>query len=209
MATWTPTIAKSSRCEGLDRIFEYVNWDGDLSRWNCGQAAAATLLRHLNRLAELANLDDAVRDIERRFPPDQLGGWLGTGRRRVKEILRDHGVHVKELRGELQLRKQIAAGNPVIVMLGVSGGKFWKWELPGGHWMVAYAFDDTNVYLTNWNLPMPWDEFRRRWRSLVSRWIQMGERGLAAMSNSPAHSAGHETELKRYSSSAPLRRDGS
>jgi hypothetical protein len=181
MASITPRIAKSIQFAGLEQIFEYCNWDGELTRWNCGQAAAATLLNHLDKPATLKDADDAVRAIERRFPPDQFGGWLGTGRRRVKEILREHGAQVNEIRGERRLRAEIERGNPVIVMLGVSGGTFWKWELPGGHWMVAYAFDDENVYLTNWTTPMPWGEFRVRWRSIVSSWIQMAERGLTAV----------------------------
>jgi len=45
--------------------------------------------------------------------------------------------------------------------------------------MVAYGFDENAIHLTNWHEPMPWPEFRERWRSWVSRLVQMDERGLA------------------------------
>jgi hypothetical protein len=65
-------------------------------------------------------------------------------------------------------------------MLGISAGKLWNCiDLPGGHWMVAYGFDDEYVYLTNHG-KMTWPEFRRGWNGLVPRLIRMNGRGLAA-----------------------------
>src|SRR5436853_1233188 len=133
MSGYTAAFARCKSFAGLDGMFEYVNSDGRLTRWNCGQAAAATLLTHFGRLSTLKNVNDAVIEIERRFPPDQLGGWLGSGRRRVKKICAAHDLSLREFRGETKLRHQLQSGNPVIVMLGVSGGRFWKWDLPGGH----------------------------------------------------------------------------
>ncbi len=183
MAQYASALAKSAAYVGLERIFEFVNGDGRLTKWNCGQAAAATLLTHhgATPLSE-ASAGSLVCLLENAFPPDQLGGWLGSSRRRVTSICKAHGLPLQEIRGEHDLRRELANGNPVVVMLGISAGKLWGWDVPGGHWMVAFGFDADAIFLTNWHEPMPWAEFRERWRSVVARLIQMNERGLAAAS---------------------------
>jgi hypothetical protein len=61
----------------------------------------------------------------------------------------------------------------------VSAGRVLKiFDLPGGHWMVAYGFNEEHVYLSNWG-KMTWDEFRRHWDSLVPSLIQMRLTALA------------------------------
>src|SRR5262249_9574236 len=100
-------------------------------------------------------------------------------RRRVTQICHAHGLDVTPIRGEQALRAHLARRNPVVVMLGVSGGRFMRFELPGGHWMVAYGFDTDHVYLTNWGR-MTWDRFRTGWSALVPRLISMRHQGLAA-----------------------------
>lgn len=175
MAGFTSAFATSAAYAGLGRVFEYVNWDGRLIRWNCGLAAAATLLTHYGWSP--ARPDEPLHDIERDFPPDILGGWFGTSRRRVVRICKAYGMPLREVRGEAALRACLATGTPVIVMTQVPAGTLLGRELPGGHWMVAYGFDEQSIYLTNWG-SMPWEVFRRRWRSLISRAIQMSERGL-------------------------------
>jgi hypothetical protein len=164
---------------GLAEIFEFVNDDGELFYRNCGQAAAATLLTHegvLEPTQETAG--QIMRSIENAHPPDNFFGWFGTSRRCVTHICKEHGLELEEVDGEEELCRQLDRGNPVVVMLGVSAGKFLGVDLPGGHWMVAYGYDNQSVYLTN-NGVMPWDEFRSGWKSLVSRSIQMRRRGLA------------------------------
>lgn len=163
---------------GLLAIFEYTNYDGALTTWNCGQAATATLLTHHGVLeADPQRAEAQMRQIEDDYPPNVLGGWLGTGRGRVAKALRGHGLPVAEICGEDALRAELEQRNPVAVMLGVPGPRWWGVTLPGGHWMVAYGFDEQRVYLTNWGA-MTWDEFRRGWGSLVSRLIRMDGRGL-------------------------------
>lgn len=180
MAGFISALTTSTAYSGLARIFEFVNADGRLVKWNCGQAAATTLLTHHGILSCDDDAATILQLVERHFPPDQLGGWFGSSRRRVASICKAHDLPLKEIRGEDSLRAELSAGNPALVMLGVSAGRFWKWNVPGGHWMVAYGFDDDAIYLTNWGEPMPWSEFRMRWRSVVSRLIQMNERALAA-----------------------------
>jgi hypothetical protein len=166
---------------GLDSLFEFTNADGRLCRTNCGQAAAATFLTHHGKLS-LADGADAriMADLERDHPPDQFFGLFGTGRRQVERICQQYEQPLQEIGGEENLRRSLGRRQPVIVMLGVSAGRlFNRFDLPGGHWMVAFGCDDEQVYLSNWGA-MPWAEFHRGWRSPVPRLIGMGVRGLTA-----------------------------
>jgi hypothetical protein len=160
--------------QGVREIFEFTNWDGRHTRFNCGQAAACTLLTHHRMLPPRA---ESMQSIEQAFPPDNFSGYLGTSRRCVEHICRNHGLTVNAVTGERELRLHLSNSRPVIVMLGLDGPKVLRWRLPTGHWMVAYGFDDQFVYLTNWGR-MNWDEFRTRWRMLVPRLIHMRGTGL-------------------------------
>jgi hypothetical protein len=166
--------------KGVGRVFQFTNWDGDLVPYNCGQAAACTYLSF--RGCEAFTQDRAgqiMRQIEADHPPDNLGGWMGTSRRRVERVCRRHGVKLRPVHGEPRLKESLADGEPVIVMLGVPGPKLLKrWTLPAGHWMVAYGYDETDVHLTNWG-KMPWDIFLKRWNGWVPRLIGMRNIGLS------------------------------
>jgi hypothetical protein len=180
MAGFVSAGAGSGNLLGLSAIFEFTNQDGCLVRTNCGQAAAATFLTHhgkFPRATEQARRIMAA--LEAGHPPDELGGLLGTSRRRVTRICRAFGLALREIRGEAALVRALSQNRPVLVMLGVCGGKFLGHELPGGHWMVAYACDQDNVFLTNWGA-MAWADFRRGWNAFVPRLIQMRNCGLVA-----------------------------
>lgn len=166
---------------GLNSIFEFTNGDGTLTRTNCGQAAAATFLTFYGKLLLAKDEPGQIMGaIESADPPDNLGGAFGTSRRRVTRICRRHGIRLREITGETALREELSRSHPVIVMLGVCGGRlFNRFELPGGHWMVAYGFDRDNVYLTNHG-SMTWDEFRGGWSGFVPRLIGMRGKGLVA-----------------------------
>lgn len=171
---------------GLTSIFEYTNDDGELCRTNCGQAAAATFLTHCGKFAPRADRAAQVMQVlERSFPPDNLLGLFGTSRRQVERICKAHATPLRAIRGCDALCDSLRKGQPVIVMLGVSGGKFLKWELPGGHWMVACGFDAEHVHLTNWGT-MTWQEFEKGWQALVPRLINMHGQGLVM--RTPMHS---------------------
>jgi hypothetical protein len=178
-------ICPEDRCiadyQGLDSVFEYTNDDGRLQQYNCGQAAACTFLTFYGKLTADAKRADAIMAaIESAHPPDNFGGWFGTSRRRVERICRANGLRIDHIEDEDDLRKQLAAHKPVIVMLGVSAGRFLnRFDLPGGHWMVAYGYDRDHLYLTNWGR-MTWDEFRGGWNALVPWLIGMRRRGLVA-----------------------------
>jgi hypothetical protein len=178
-----PDGADPATYRGLPALFEFVNSDGDLTRFNCGQAAACTLLTHYHALtaADPQAACALMTAIEEAHPPDNLGGWFGTSRRRVERICHSHGITLDEIHGEEALRSALAAGRPAAMMVELPGPMIWRWRAPVGHWMVAYGFDDRQIFLSNCGSPgMPWDEFRRAWNGLVPRLISMRNTGLVA-----------------------------
>jgi hypothetical protein len=180
-----PDDPSSPEYRGIESIFEFTNGDGRYTRTNCGQAAAVTFLTFHGRLSPDEDQPAQIMsEIEDSYPPDNMGGAFGTSRRRVAMICRKHGMDVMEIEGEEALREHLSRRDPVIVMIGVSAGRILRYfDLPGGHWMVAYGYDQEHIYLTNHG-SMTWDEFRGGWRSFVPRLISMRCRGLVAASQS-------------------------
>lgn len=184
MAGLIQSDGASPSYRGLPSIFEFINGDGRWNKFNCGQAAACTYLTHLGRLhATEATASDVMQAVERAHPPDNLGGWLGTSRRRVERICRAHGIETDAIQGEAELRLSLINHRPVIVMLGMNWRRFLEFTVPSGHWMVAYGFDAEYIYLSNWG-HMTWNQFRRGWRGFVPWLIRMQGIGLTA-SHSP------------------------
>jgi hypothetical protein len=173
----------SAEYHGLPSIFEFTNADGQLPRVNCGQAAAATLLAFYGKVSPATQSpSQIVTNLEKGHPPDNLAGIFGSSRRRITRIFRRRGVRIRVLVGEEDLRETVSQGQPVIVVIGVRAGTlFHRFDLPGGHWTVAYGFDGEHIYLTNYGR-MTWDDFRRAWMSFVPRLIDMHGKGLVAVS---------------------------
>ena len=182
--TILPHGADAESYHGLPDLYEFVNADGGLRRTNCGQAAACTLLNHHAAVPPCADPAAAcalMAAVEEAHPPDNLFGYLGTSRRRVERICQAHGIELEEVSGEDELRAALAAGRPVALMVELPGRTFWRLTTPVGHWVVAYGYDDRQVFLSNCGTPgMPWDDFRQAWGGLVPRLISMRNTGLAA-----------------------------
>jgi hypothetical protein len=178
-----PDGADPESYRGLPSIYEFINSDGGLRQYNCGHAAACSFLTFNGDPA--SDPDDAgqlIRAVEEAHPPDNMGGWFGVSRRRMERICRAHGIELEAVEGEEQLRASLATNRPVIVVTGMPGPRVWRWHLPKAHWMVAYGYDDRQIFLTNWSAPaMTWPEFRGWWNSFVPGLIHMRNVGLAAV----------------------------
>jgi hypothetical protein len=173
-----PALENPSLYRGLDCIFEYTNHDGALTRWNCGQAALATFLTHHGRMDPVAAADNMAW-LEAHHPPDQFGGWFGTGRRRVERALHAFQLEALELAGEEEIKRQLDQKYPVLLMIGCPSYRLLGIDLPGGHWMVAFGHEGDLVHLTNRGA-MTWSEIRAGWKSITARWIGMTGVGLAS-----------------------------
>jgi hypothetical protein len=170
-----PYRAKASglHLHGLHTMLAYRNGDGRMKDKNCGLAAAATALHHKHRFTE-----PNLYTLEDEFPPDVFFGLFGTSKDRVCEILNAYGCHWREVRGEAALKHTLQHRHPVLVMLSIP----WHEILWAGHWMVAFAYDEHGVHLTNYkshNDRLPWSEFRDGWDSVFPAIIHMRKVGIA------------------------------
>lgn len=145
-----------SGARGMATIWQWVNNDGYKTGSNCGTAAAATLLTRYdrkNRFQPYATPYNAVQKLEREgLGPDVIGGAWGTSRNRMQDIANRYGFNYAWGTKD-QLEGCVAAGYPVAVMLDIANDKagypnvYNQW---GFHWVVVYAVDGNNFYVTNW-----------------------------------------------------------
>lgn len=185
MASWYRPAQPPTSYQGLGQLFGYVNSDGRFAKTNCGLAASATLLTFLGQMkpqeTSSPHRNPNMALLEETFPPNILGGLAGTSRGRVERILDAHGFQGLEVQGEDQLRRTVADGKPIAVMLQIPGGTALGMTMPAGHWMVVYGWDEKQVYLTNWwEQSMTWDEFLQGWSKPLPWLINMNRKGLLA-----------------------------
>jgi hypothetical protein len=133
---------------GLTTIYQYDNnapSPVDSSR-SCGQAAIATALTAWGKMQPAAS-GQPVTTVWNKYPPNVAFGLAGTGWDQVDRALKGFGMKTYVNRGLSDLKAQIKAGRPSLVMVDV-GAVSSVW---GGHWVVAYAYDKDGIYVTNWN----------------------------------------------------------
>jgi len=123
----------------------------------CGLAAAFTMLTNYKH----KTFGDS--DFENVKP--NLGPF-GTTAGRVEEIMKSYGgtVHFHKDAtldaGVVALKGSIVSHSPACVLLDLGAASDLKQSWFAGHWVVAYAFDNSEVHLTNYG-PMAWDSFKR------------------------------------------------
>lgn len=162
---------------GQPSIFQYTNTGMPTTNNSCGQAAIATILTYY-RVKPQDTGYTVVREIYSRFGPDIAGGIMGTSWQRMGSALRGYGVPANWYGGEAGLKNAISLNKPCLVMLDVGAMPEEGWKSWGGHWVVAYGYDNDNVYLTNWN-PGPsgysdggkcsWAAFRKGWNTWLTQ----------------------------------------
>ncbi|QVL32170.1 C39 family peptidase [Telmatocola sphagniphila] len=181
MADWiTATGADTSTYRGLDRIFEYTNWDGKLTPTNCGLAASATYLTHLGKFPPLPEEAAQIMNaLEADHPPNIFFGKFGTSRGRVERMCAAYGTQLDFFEEEETLRNYLDQNKPVMVMCQMPGKQILGLHFPSGHWMVAYGYDSNNIFLSNYG-SMTWPEFREVWDGFIPGLIRMRNIGLIA-----------------------------
>lgn len=162
---------------GLGSIFQYTNDGMPSTKTTCGQAAIATILTHYNIKPRDTGYT-VVNDVYRRFAPDIAWGNLGTSWQQMNRALSAYGVPYNWYSGEAGLKNALNLYKPCIIMLDVGAipEEGWGW---GGHWVVAYAYDNNHIYLTNWNGnsqkyadggKCTWAAFRKAWNAQLARY---------------------------------------
>ena len=142
---------------------------------SCSQAACATVL-NFYKIAPTGLAGDAITDkIYADYPPD--GGERGTSFRHTIKTMEAFGLKTWSGRsnelGEAtmieKLKSYVSQGRPCIVLvdlkkpMGVGGSDML------GHFVVVFAYSDTNVFMTNWNYSKKkgwlndWETFKIAW----------------------------------------------
>ncbi len=159
--------------KGMATIHQWVNSDGRYSKENCGTAAIATLMTRYgkgSKFAEWSNPNPVQRIENDGYGPDVAFGKGGTSRWRMESIATKYNFNYG-WGTESQLNGYLAAGKPVAVMLDI--GKCKAWGQWGFHWVVVYAYDSNNYYVTNWPTQLgavPKAEFLDGWKNNGVAW---------------------------------------
>jgi hypothetical protein len=138
-------LIQLNRAAGLHGTLTYWNYGNDdalgaYPKTCCGQAAMYSYLKTRGSMS--INFAQFVR----KYPPNNLGGTLGTSRERIAETLGKCGYKTYTARGEGALRSTLSYA-PVIVCLDVGAAGWGEWGL---HWVAVFAYDSGHYYLTNW-----------------------------------------------------------
>lgn len=113
----------------------------------CGQAAIYSALRTMD-----GKQTQTLKGFVNLYPPNLLGGSLGSSWQRIIEILKSRGYKTEVQYGESALRKALPAG-PVLVCLdiGASG-----WDRGGLHWVTVFGYTESTYYITAWEKTGYW-----------------------------------------------------
>lgn len=148
----------------------YVNQQFPHPSNKCGQAAAFTMLTAYKQKSftrdDFYEADDPLSGISPNWQ------WAGTSARRVEQVIeRFGGVPHKHTFSSTDalvdaLKGAVGAWSPACLLLDLArGGSTVTQSWIAGHWVVAYAFSDSYVYLSNYGSDhgpgtMTWQELR-------------------------------------------------
>lgn len=164
-----------SNYKGICQIAEFTNVDFPIQRTTCGQAAAVTALWHAGLNAKYGTPESLVKNFFDYAPPKiTIGGLiekkdsLGTDWRQMEYGMNKYaslGMRYNWQKGKAALQNELRKGNPCLIMIDMGTLPPYSW-LSGGHWVVAYGYDNSGVHVTNLgNLDnkMTWDQLHKAW----------------------------------------------
>lgn len=145
----------------------------------CGEAAVACVIKYYADHGLMADPfssgSDPAEEVYQKYPPDaRIPNVLsfGTTPGRMEDVFRAYGMATNRWcnnqdGGRQTLQQELAQNRPtpVIVDMGKLGGSWGQ-----AHYPVAYAFDDSSIYVTNWvigpaKIAFPWDTFMQAWQA--------------------------------------------
>jgi hypothetical protein len=92
---------------------------------------------------------------------------LGTDWRQLEYGLNKYsgkGIRYNWQKGKSALQNELRKGNPALIMLDMGTLRPYPWGV--GHWVVAYGYDDTHVYVTNLRNrgnKISWEQLNKAW----------------------------------------------
>lgn len=160
---------------GICQIAEFKNPEFPILETTCGQAAAVTALWHVGLNAVYGKPGELVKSFYDYAPPKitipkvlEVSYSLGTDWRQMEYGLNGYsgqGIRYNWQKGKAALQNELRKGNPCLIMIDMGTLPPYNWQ-SGGHWVVAYGYDNGSVYVTNLanlNNKMSWDQLHKAW----------------------------------------------
>lgn len=161
---------------GICQIAEFLNPDFPIVTTTCGQAAAVTALWHAGMNAKFGTPASLVKSFNDYAPPKitvpgviEVAVSLGTDWRQIEYGIKGYsnqGIRFNWQKGKAALQNELRKSNPCLIMLDMGTLPPYDWKKGGGHWVVAYGYDNTHVYLTNmatFGNKITWDQLHKAW----------------------------------------------
>lgn len=158
---------------GICQIAQFVNEDFPVTGTTCGQAAAVTALWHAGLNLKYGTPESLVKSYYDYAPPKitvpgvTTQTRFGTDWRQLEYGMNGYsgqGIRYNWQKGKSALQNELRKGNPCIIMIDMGTLPPYTWGY--GHWVVAYGFDISHVYVTNLgnlNNKMTWDQLHKAW----------------------------------------------
>jgi len=169
-----------------DEMWQFDNWDFPVQDTTCGQAAAATIITHWQKLRG----DDAFKKklasfLYNNYGPNNVFGKFGTSWQQVvNSVTIPYKMSWRKVSGENDLRAELNKGIPVIVVLDSERlrqrGYDYKPSPVGisAHYVVVYGYDKDFYFVSNHD--KNWvrrNDFLESWNTWIHGPIDGGNRG--------------------------------
>jgi hypothetical protein len=172
--------------KGLCGMWQFDNFDFPVTNTTCGQAAAATIITHWQRLRNDEKFKkDLASYLYNNYGPNNAGGHLGTSWQQVvNSITGPYKMSWRKTSGEADLRAELNKGIPVIVMVDSARLRQRGYDYPpatvgiGAHYIVVYGYDSGFYFVTNHD--KNWirrADFLEAWDTWIHGPIDGGKRG--------------------------------
>lgn len=169
----TSWLDKPSNALGVS-LLQFTN-PASISLNSCSQAATATVLNFYKK-APTGLVGDAITEkIYGEYPPD--GGERGTSFRHTVKTMESYGLKTwsgwsNELGEETMIEKlktYVSQGRPCTLLVDLKAPRRITGAGMQGHFVVVYAYNETHVFMTNWNYGKKngwlndWATFKTAW----------------------------------------------
>lgn len=169
----TSWLDKPSNALGVS-LLQFTN-PASITANSCSQAATATVLNFYKQAPRGLTGDAVTEKIYAEYPPD--GGEKGTSFRHTVKTMESYGLKTWSARSnELgvdtmieKLKTYVSQGRPCTLLLDMRAPKRSTGSGTDGHFVVVYAYNDTHVFMTNWNYSKrngwlnDWATFKTAW----------------------------------------------